>query len=214
MFSFWLSKAKENTHFCIDFTCALPVLIIIVVNNYYCTCVLTWACVCSNSSSFMLFETGTWNTDMLATLLHSDLTLAIATMASSRVNRQLKAKLSNFSSKGYEGTSGWKPKVEGKEITTWRAETTQYTLYCLTSYYKWTHTFVHSWQAHVGWCESTYKYLKKNCMKVRTVCQKAVFQDIQSTLCICVRFKKCQCACTCRLFISSAAWQEAAWPVV
>lgn len=71
-----------------------------------CTCVLTCACVCSNSSSFMLFETGTWNTDMLATLLHSDLTLAIATMASSRVKIQLKAKLSNFSSKGYEGTSG------------------------------------------------------------------------------------------------------------
>ena len=51
---------------------------------------------------------------MPATLLHSDLTLAIATMASSRVNRQLKAKLSNFSSKGYEGTSGWKPKAEKK----------------------------------------------------------------------------------------------------
>lgn len=80
------------------------------------TCVLTWAWVCSNSSSFMLFDTGTWNTDMPATLLHSDRTLAMATMASSRVSRQLKAKLSNFSSKGYDGTSGWKPDHERKEI--------------------------------------------------------------------------------------------------
>ena len=80
------------------------------------TCVLTWAWVCSNSSSFMLFDTGTWNTDMPATLLHSDRTLAMATMASSRVSRQLKAKLSNFSSKGYDGTSGWKPDQERKEL--------------------------------------------------------------------------------------------------
>ena len=80
------------------------------------TCVLTWAWACSNSSSFMLFDTGTWNTDMPATLLHSDRTLAMATMASSRVSRQLKAKLSNFSSKGYDGTSGWKPDQERKEF--------------------------------------------------------------------------------------------------
>ena len=84
-------------------------------NSYWnpCTCVLTWACVCSNSSSFMLFETGTWNTYMPATLLHSDLTLPMAMIASSRVNRQLKAKLSNFSSKGYDGTSGWNPRKQG-----------------------------------------------------------------------------------------------------
>ena len=76
---------------------------------------LTWACVCSNSSSFILFDTGTWNTDMLATLLHSVLTLAIATMASSLVSKQLKAKSSNFSSKGYKGTSGWNPCSQSKK---------------------------------------------------------------------------------------------------
>jgi len=64
----------------------------------------------------MCFAVGMWNNDIAATLLHSVLTFPMAWILSSRVSRELKAKLSYCSSKGYSGTS-WQHPIQNESIS-------------------------------------------------------------------------------------------------
>ena len=60
---------------------------------------------------------GTWKRDMADTLLHSDLTLLIALIDSSLVDREVNANFSNCSSKLYTGMSSIVPTAEQRHMS-------------------------------------------------------------------------------------------------
>ena len=55
------------------------------------TCDVACDCVCSNSSNLIGLVVGMWKRDMTHTLLHSVLTLPVASILSLRVNKEWKA---------------------------------------------------------------------------------------------------------------------------
>ena len=80
-------------------------------NSITCAVICDW--VCSNSSRRMGLAVGMWNRLVQLMRLHSVRTLPIAWILSGSVSRELKAKLSYCSSKGYSGTSGQQPEDQG-----------------------------------------------------------------------------------------------------